>query len=256
VKPSAGLDEALHQARESTDNYVLVLLLLSLSIVLPALLPSSDWLLPLQSLALVAATLIALHSSRVPAALFWFAVLLVVVWLTAVAREFQQFPTLALGVVGALLVLSPASIGWRIFRHRQVTVRTIAGAVCIYLQVGLAFAFLYHIVYRVHPASLDTGGPVSPGTFVYYSFITLTTVGYGDIKPMTDPVRMAAVAEALMGQVYLVVVVARLVSLLGHEPALTASERLALQRAAASGRVDPEALPAAPDEGDAGADSR
>ncbi len=105
-----------------------------------------------------------------------------------------------------------------ILRSHAVTTELIVGAINIYLMMGLAFAFLFGLIEHLQPGSF-TGlgepilvpGPVLP--FVYFSFITLTTLGYGDITPLTSFGMTAAYTEAIFGQLYLAILVARLVGL-------------------------------------------
>ena len=104
----------------------------------------------------------------------------------------------------------------RAFQHRNVTMNTLAAGISAYLIIGLWFATIYRGM-----ASIEGGeffaqpGPPRPGDFVYFSFITLTTVGYGDLSPFSNSARSAAVIEAVLGQVFLVTAVARIVSLMG-----------------------------------------
>jgi hypothetical protein len=109
----------------------------------------------------------------------------------------------------ALVVLAQA------FRAGPVNVHRIQGAVAAYLLLGLAWALAYELV-----ALLDTGAFSGAGQaaaerqqFVYFSFVTLTTVGYGDVTPVHPVARSLAVGEALVGQLYPAILLARLVSL-------------------------------------------
>jgi hypothetical protein len=102
----------------------------------------------------------------------------------------------------------------RILRHDRVTVQTILGAVCVYVLFGLMFAFGEYGIERV------TGDPFfvqeTVATFanhLYFSFVVLTTLGFGDLTPATDLGKALVSFEALLGQVFLVTLVARLVSL-------------------------------------------
>ena len=105
-----------------------------------------------------------------------------------------------------------------IVRSHTVTTELILGAINIYLMMGVAFAFMFGLIEHLQPGSF-TGlgesmlvpGPVLP--FVYFSFITLTTLGYGDITPLTSFGMTAAYTEAAFGQLYLAILVARLVGL-------------------------------------------
>jgi hypothetical protein len=114
-------------------------------------------------------------------------------------------------------------IALHVLRSRRVTTDILLGAVCVYLMLGLAWAGLYEFAELVWPGSLRSSEPLFLGTvedgtlrgtgFVYYSFVTLSTLGYGDVSPVTPPARVFAWMEAVVGQIFLVIAVARLVSL-------------------------------------------
>jgi Ion channel len=133
----------------------------------------------------------------------------------------------AVPVVGALLALmAPVAIVRELFRQESVTYQTVLGALCLYLLVGLFFSFLYGTV----AAFIDGpffAGERTEGTidFLYFSFVTLTTTGYGDLVAVTDLGRMLAVTEALLGQLYLVSVVAVLVANLGRPSIRSVADR-------------------------------
>ena len=129
------------------------------------------------------------------------------------------------GHVCAVLFLLGASalIVKSLFSARTLTFDSILGAVCGYLFLGLAWAVLYALIEEFRPGSfaispkLVTGGEVArplPSVLTYFSFVTLTTVGYGDINPVSPAARTLAWMEALTGQFYLAVIVAGLVSVL------------------------------------------
>ncbi len=110
-----------------------------------------------------------------------------------------------------------------VFREDHVTADTIAGAICVYLLIGLTWAYLYSVTELLLPGSFifEPFTTRSPGSlvhdksslFFYYSFVTLTTLGYGDISPITPPARSLSMLEAMIGPIYLTVLVARLVAL-------------------------------------------
>jgi hypothetical protein len=121
------------------------------------------------------------------------------------------------GMVGALLaVVGPIFIARRLFRQDAINFRTVAGAVCIYLLAGLFFALAFWTMGAVQNGFFVQVNPGTSTDFVYYSFITLTTVGYGDLTAVHDLGRLSSVVEALFGQLYLVSVVALLVSNVGR----------------------------------------
>ena len=113
---------------------------------------------------------------------------------------------------------------YSILADERVTLDTIRGAVCVYLLVGLAWTYVYGTMQLV-----DSGAIEFPGTDVqttvsafgnssftqtaYYSFTTMTTLGFGDIHPVLPPARTASILQAIFGQFYLAVLVARLVVL-------------------------------------------
>ena len=99
-------------------------------------------------------------------------------------------------------------------RHRRVTHETVLGALCAYILVGLLFAFLYLAVsnLRSGPFFAQPGEHVQ-SEFLYYSFVTLTTLGFGDLSPSVGLPQALTAIEALLGQIFLVTMVARLVTL-------------------------------------------
>ena len=98
-------------------------------------------------------------------------------------------------------------------RRRVVNVQTVLGAICIYVLIGMLAAFVYAAVADLGPApsSLQAQPRGTTADFLYYSFVTLTTVGYGDLTVAGNLGRTFSILEALIGQLYLVTVLAVLV---------------------------------------------
>lgn len=97
----------------------------------------------------------------------------------------------------------------------HVTGELIAGSIAVYLLLGIAFAYLFALVELHSPGAFafaDRAGHADPD-FYYYSLVTLTTLGYGDITPLAPMARGLAALEAVIGPVYLTVLVARLVGM-------------------------------------------
>ncbi len=118
----------------------------------------------------------------------------------------------------AFVLILAVIVTLRVFRPGIVTVHRVQGAICVYLLVGLAWAYAYDIVglldhaaFRVAP--YDATAAARVGIFRYFSFVTLTTLGYGDILPISPIARALATSEALFGQLYPAVMIARLISL-------------------------------------------
>jgi len=200
------------------DSYGLVFLLLIGDYVLltsgwrgsAALIVSSVWL--------GATVLLAFHTSRVPRRFMNVVRLAVgVVILAALVAGLAGGDEAAgsiLLVISALVVASPVAIGWRIAHHATVTAQTILGALSIYVLIGLIFANAdYGYQLAAGSSFFAQSGHHGPADFGYFSFITMATVGYGDLTPAVGLPRTFAVLEALTGQIFLVVLVARLVTL-------------------------------------------
>jgi hypothetical protein len=108
-----------------------------------------------------------------------------------------------------------------IMTEKNVTRDTIFGSACVYMLLGFAFADLFMVFQIVEPRSFGQAIDIAPvgnevklaSDLSYFSFVTLTTVGYGDVTPHTGMVRGIAMLEAMLGQFYLAVLVARLVGL-------------------------------------------
>lgn len=108
-----------------------------------------------------------------------------------------------------------------IFSNRGVTLNIIAGAICLYLFIGLAWGLLFGVMDFLLPHAFHL--PTAPAAkslldnillnFIYYSFTTLTTIGFGDIVPLAAPARYFSFIEAVIGQMYIGVLVARLVGI-------------------------------------------
>ena len=118
---------------------------------------------------------------------------------------------------GLLVALAPPAVVIGILRHVRatgaITATVVAGALCFYLLVGLFFAYTYIAIQNLGGAPFFASGDAATSArSVYFSFTTLTTVGYGDFTARTNLGHTIAVSEALLGQIYLVTVVAAFVS--------------------------------------------
>jgi Ion channel len=102
----------------------------------------------------------------------------------------------------------------RVLHHRRISHETVLGALCAYVLIGLLFAFLYLAVHelRDEPFFAQPGEHVQ-SEFLYFSFVALTTLGFGDLSPSVGLPQALTVLEALAGQIFLVTLVARLVTL-------------------------------------------
>jgi ion channel len=126
-----------------------------------------------------------------------------------VSRELVSMASLALFV--ALILV-------QVFRSGPVTSHRIQGAIAVYLLLGLIFMLGYDLIYQTVPGSFRFANGADEAThhrhdLAYYSFVTLTTIGYGDIVPAHPAARSLAMAEGLVGQLYPAILIARLVSM-------------------------------------------
>jgi ion channel len=122
-----------------------------------------------------------------------------------------QWATLAGGL---LLIVTPFVILRRVGAHRVVTTETVLGAICVYLLIGFSFAFIYSAVSNLDATPFFEGQQsVLFNEYLFFSYTTLTTVAYGNFVPAGNLGQTLAMLETLSGQIYLVIVVARLVSL-------------------------------------------
>ncbi len=124
----------------------------------------------------------------------------------------------------AFLAYVTAAVLSQVLRPGRVTYDTISGAICAYFLIGLTWSFLYLAIdLGWNNAFVVAGAPASLGSvelirlelqrLIYYSFVTLTTLGYGDIIPSIPPARALSMLEAIAGQMYVAILIARLVGL-------------------------------------------
>lgn len=200
-----------------TSQYGALFIMLLLTFVLVGSLPNSTWSL-LVVLVVESATLImALRATG--ARKLWVVWSLILVGLgliagiTNVAIGSTSLTKAISGVNVVLIVIAPSSLVRAVVIRRKVDIQTVMAALCFYVMLGLFFVFLFSGIQSITGhhffAQTERG---SQSDFLYFSFATLTTVGYGDLTAAYPPGRTLAVAEAMLGQLYLVTVVAVLVS--------------------------------------------
>jgi hypothetical protein len=139
--------------------------------------------------------------------------LVVVFQIEWMAIAWQGFTLLLLGLFSVAILED-------VLRRGQISVDKICGAICVYLLIGFAWALGYGIIELINPGSFSGLPEIEANDHVgrvmqlrYFSFATLTTLGYGDILPRSPVARTLATLEAMTGQIYLTVLIARLVGL-------------------------------------------
>jgi hypothetical protein len=130
------------------------------------------------------------------------------------------------GLTFVLMAFIAGRIGYRVFRAREITADIIVGAVCMYLVVGAAWAFFYFFLQVAAPGSMMALPIISSGSLapeqleqyrfwemLYFSMSALSTMGFLSTEPLTQMARQLSVIEAITGQMYVAVLIARIVAL-------------------------------------------
>jgi hypothetical protein len=193
------------------------------------LIKTSDQGLSLLDGLFTAVLLMAAYSASQRKAFLFIALAIVVPAVTLIWLDhFRETPAYALArhvLVILFFTFVAGTILQGVLKHERVDFDKICAALCSYLLLGLVFATLYSLLEFLEPGSFLVGGEVVPqgdaGAFygagleqpIYFSFTTLTTLGYGDVTGGTPAAKNLSVLEAIVGQIYLVVLVARLVGL-------------------------------------------
>jgi voltage-gated potassium channel len=201
----------------AAHSYGIVLGLILVVFVFTSVAPNSDWadstLVLLQSLTLVTALWtsgVASADSRISIGLVALALASALALLIFGGTAFKAIVLILAGVLTLATILTVA-LG--IVDQGEANVKAVTGAVCVYILIGLLFVFVYGVI-----AAVDSNDFFAQGTDgtrslrLYFSFVTLATLGYGDYTPAHELGRTLAIVEALFGQLYLVTVIALLVS--------------------------------------------
>jgi hypothetical protein len=219
-------DRTLRDITTGQDSYILLFALLIIDYLSLSLIDSQRWGGLIHIVPISLSVLVGLHTSGAHIRTLRFAAAVLGVALLAsiaqVINDNRQVGAVAFFMVALLLAMTAMAILGRILRHRHVTLETMFGAVDVYILIGLFFSSLFIGIALASSAHhlgpfLAQPGPHNSSDYVYLSFITLTTVGFGDLTPYTDLARSVVVLEALLGQIFLVTLVARLVTLFGLE---------------------------------------
>ncbi len=201
---------------EHGDTYVLVFALLLITYFFLSLAPDATWSRVFGTAAVGATLLITLRTSKASILLRRAASACVAAGLVAtlVGSLIGVGIGLVFLVIFLLLLVTPFVILNRILRHSRVTIETIAGAIDVYVLLGLIFSALYRVIAQLSGTSFFVQAQhATTNQYLYFSFVSLTTVGYGDLTAATKVGRSVVVLEPLLGQIFLVTTVARLVSI-------------------------------------------
>ena len=200
------------------DAFGLVLLLVLVTYVLASLLANHGWSAVVLALATSTTSVVALISSHVKARFVrgavWLAALTVLLAAAAAATDEQTLLNVASLIQISLLAVAMAAVLARVVASAAVDSRTILGAISVYAVLGILFTFAYGTIDRLQGGAFFEGHPHPEGSdFLFFSYTTLTTTGYGNLVPGGQPGRMISGLEMMIGQIFLVTLVAGLVSL-------------------------------------------
>ena len=212
-------------AHHASRSFGTVLVLIGASFVFAATASDADWttgvLVALQGLTLIAAIWTSGLARTRSWLVFGLAMLAVVIGLAVASSAVGGADLIgAVGLVSALLSIGVVVVIVRsIARSPEVNAQSILGAICVYISIGIVFLFAYGAVAEIGSGPFFAqGGDGTRALRLYFSYVTLATLGYGDYTPATNIGHMLAVVEALLGQIYLVTVVALLVARLRVRP--------------------------------------
>jgi Ion channel len=208
----------LGRAERVRDAFGLVFVLVLTTYVLTSLLDNHGWSAVVLTLATSSTSVVALTSSHARPgfvrAAIWLSGLTIGLAMIAAASGERTWLNFASVVQIALLTLAMGAVLRRVVMTGEVGSRTILGAISVYTVLGILFTFLYGTIERIQGSPFFEGVAHPSGSdFLFFSYTTLTTTGYGDLVPGGQPGRMIAGLEMMIGQIFLVTLVAGLVSL-------------------------------------------
>jgi len=201
------------------DRYGLLFVLLIASYVLTGF--GESWLIRVAfGLVLIVVFILAALAEDIPAAVTRIVLVvsafIVVAYLVGAIADVGDTGKGLLSATAAVAQFSAVVlILYRIAHHTTVSFQTVMGGIAAYALLGFAHGSLYEAVDQLTTSDFF-GEPVVHGDYLYFSLVTLTTLGYGDLVPVTELGKRLVTVEALVGQVFLVTLVARLVALLGQ----------------------------------------
>jgi Ion channel len=208
----------LQRAERVSDAFGLVLVLILTTYVLTSLLANHGWAAVVLCVATSATSVVALTSSHARAGLvraaIWLSALTILLAAVAALSGERTWLNFASVVQISLLAIAMAAVLRRVVTTAEVGSRTILGAISVYTALGILFTYLYGMIERIQSGPFFEGVAHPAGSdFLFFSYTTLTTTGYGNLVPGGQPGRMLAGLEMMIGQIFLVTLVAGLVSL-------------------------------------------
>jgi len=208
----------VRRAERASDAFGLVLVLVLVTYTLASLIENRGWTSVMLTAATGATSVVALVSShareRFVRASLALAILAVVLAAIGAAVDDRTWLNIATVIQVSLLAVAMAAVLHRVVTASEVGSRTILGALSVYTVLGILFTFLYGVIDRIQGGPFFEGHPhPASSDFLFFSYTTLTTTGYGNLVPGGQPGRLVSGLEMMAGQIFLVTLVAGLVSL-------------------------------------------
>ncbi len=142
-----------------------------------------------------------------------------VIWVARLVFEWSEYPALSAISLGLWTIMGLVAAAYALrfaLGATEVDREHLYASLSAYLLAGIFFGSFYWVLEQIGPGTFQTSGAFTRMSAIYFSFVTLATLGYGDIVPRTDVARGLAIVEGVGGQLFLAVLVARLVSLYGR----------------------------------------
>jgi hypothetical protein len=214
----AGRERWLLRAERINDAFGLVLILVLTTYVLASLLGNRGWDAVAIAATASATSVVALISSHTRPRGVWIGIGLAILAIgcAAIAAASDDRTWLNIGSLIEICLLTAAMLAVlrRVVTSAEIGFRTILGAISFYTVLGILFTYVYATVDRLQDGAFFEAAHQGSGSdFIFFSYTTLTTTGYGDLVPAAQPGRMLAGLEMMIGQIFLVTLVAGLVSL-------------------------------------------
>lgn len=206
------------RAEQARDAFGLVLVLVLLTYILASVFKDTGWTAVLITLSVTATAIVALTSSHARPTFVRRSILVaaLAVLLAMISATFGGRLGLnaASFLVIGLLAVAMGAVLQRVVTSGDVSSKTILGAISVYASLGLLFTWAYALIDRIEGGEFfgETAARQT-GDFLFFSYTTLTTTGYGDLVPAGQVGRMLSGIEMMLGQIFLVTLVAGLVSL-------------------------------------------
>jgi hypothetical protein len=211
--------------KQLSDKYYHLLLILLAGIFVSVFISDGRISFPVLPFIFTIGILFSLRAVEIPRHIFTFAVFFGLLALAIDILVWRNEESLSLAVkeiailiFAAFLLFAIVLMVVKMFSAREVTSDTIAGGISVYLLLGVLWTSFYWALYVADQHAFNASVPFNHYSLLHFSFVTLTTVGYGDIQPVNKLAMALSNVEAITGQMYIAIFISRLVSLHGKAP--------------------------------------